>query len=143
MPAPPAVLRIILANLIGNAFAHTAAGGCVRIDVRDGRLRDLDLRLLGQAILLRRTEVLMREVVASSTDGVLVIDEHGNPLRIDKAFSWEAPMSSHGMMHMVIHNAWAGDPYPIDTLFMFMANMAWNSSMNTAGTREMLRAKEQ
>jgi PAS domain S-box-containing protein len=41
------------------------------------RLRDLDLRLLGQAILLRRTEVLMREVVASSTDGVLVIDEHG------------------------------------------------------------------
>ncbi len=42
-----------------------------------GRLRDLDLRLLGQAILLRRTEVLMREVVASSTDGVLVIDEQG------------------------------------------------------------------
>ena len=39
MPAPPAVLRIILANLIGNAFAHTAAGGRVRIDVRDGRLR--------------------------------------------------------------------------------------------------------
>ena len=27
-------------------------------------------------------------------------------------------------MHMVIHNAWAGDPYPIDTLFLYMANMA-------------------
>ena len=37
---------------------------------------------------------------------------------------WEAPLAAHGMMHMVIRNAWRGDPYPIDTLFMFMANMA-------------------
>ena len=27
------------------------------------------------------------------------------PLRIDKAFSWDHPMSSHGLMHMVISNA--------------------------------------
>ena len=40
---------------------------------------------------------------------------------------------SHGLMHTVIHNAWRGDPYRIDTLFLYMANMAWNSSMNTAG----------
>jgi anaerobic selenocysteine-containing dehydrogenase len=45
------------------------------------------------------------------------------------------------MMHLVIANAWRGDPYPIDTLFMFMANMAWNSAMNTAGTIEMLTDK--
>jgi len=45
-------------------------------------------------------------------------------------------------MHMVIANAVAGDPYPIDTLILFMANMAWNSAMNTSGTREMLRAKD-
>ena len=32
----------------------------------------------------------------------------------------------------VIRNAWAGDPYRIDTLFLFMANMSWNSAMNTA-----------
>jgi sulfite dehydrogenase (quinone) subunit SoeA len=71
----------------------------------------------------------------------LAIDADGRPLRIDKAFSWDAPLAAHGMMHMVIANAVAGDPYPIDTLMLFMANMAWNSSMNTAGTREMLRAK--
>jgi sulfite dehydrogenase (quinone) subunit SoeA len=41
-------------------------------------------------------------------------------------------------MHMVIPNAHAGDPYPIDTLFLYMANMAWNSSMNTAAVMEML-----
>jgi anaerobic selenocysteine-containing dehydrogenase len=41
-------------------------------------------------------------------------------------------------MHMVIANAHAGDPYPIDVLFLYMANMAWNSSMNTAGTIRML-----
>jgi anaerobic selenocysteine-containing dehydrogenase len=42
----------------------------------------------------------------------------------------------------VIANAVAGDPYPIDTLMLFMANMAWNSAMNTSGTREMLRSKD-
>jgi len=68
----------------------------------------------------------------------LLVDADGNPCRIDKGFSWEHPVSSHGLMHMVIHNAWASDPYPVDTLFLYMANMAWNSSMNTKGTMEML-----
>jgi len=72
----------------------------------------------------------------------LVIDGEGRALRIDKAYSWEAPLAAHGMMHMVITNAVAGDPYPIDTLLLFMANMAWNSSMNTASVREMLTAKD-
>ncbi|MCB1757448.1 MAG: molybdopterin oxidoreductase family protein, partial [Gammaproteobacteria bacterium] len=73
----------------------------------------------------------------------LVIDDDGNPLRIDKAYSWEAPISSHGLMHMVINNAAKGDPYEIDTLILFMANMAWNSSMNTKETQDMLRAKRE
>jgi len=64
----------------------------------------------------------------------LLVGLDGNPLRIDKAYSWEAPIAAHGLMHMVIHNAWAGDPYPIDTLFMYMSNMSWNSAMNTAET---------
>ena len=45
-------------------------------------------------------------------------------------------------MHMVIANAHAGDPYPIDVLFLYMANMAWNSSMNTAGVIRMLEDKD-
>ncbi len=72
----------------------------------------------------------------------LFVDEQGEPVRIDKAFSWEYPLSAHGLMHNVITNAWRGDPYPIDTLFLFMANMAWNSAMNTVGTREMLTDKD-
>ncbi|MEL6236850.1 MAG: molybdopterin-dependent oxidoreductase, partial [Pseudomonadota bacterium] len=68
----------------------------------------------------------------------LCLTEDGQPTRLDKAFSWDAPIAAHGMMHMVIANAHAGDPYPIDTLFLYMANMAWNSSMNTARTIEML-----
>jgi len=71
----------------------------------------------------------------------LVIDDNGEPLRIDKAYSWEAPIANHGMMHMVISNAVKGDPYTIDTLMLFMANMGWNSSMNTAEVQNMLRAK--
>jgi anaerobic selenocysteine-containing dehydrogenase len=73
----------------------------------------------------------------------LLINGDGSPRRIDKAFSWEFPMSSHGLMHMVIHNAWAADPYPVDTLFMYMANMSWNSSMNTAGTMDMLTDRDE
>ena len=68
----------------------------------------------------------------------LIIGADGSPQRIDKAYSWDAPMSAHGMMHMVISNAVAGDPYTVDVLFMYMANMAWNSSMNTRGVMEML-----
>ena len=68
----------------------------------------------------------------------LFVDDNGGPVRIDKGFSWEHPLSGHGMMQNVITNAWRGDPYQIDTLLMFMANMAWNSSMNTSEVRKML-----
>ncbi len=72
----------------------------------------------------------------------LLVDSAGEALRIDKAFSWEAPLAAHGMMHAVIGNACRGDPYRIDALFMYMANMAWNSSMDTVGVMEMLTAKD-
>ncbi|HLY46477.1 MAG TPA: molybdopterin oxidoreductase family protein [Stellaceae bacterium] len=72
----------------------------------------------------------------------LILDDVGNPQRIDKAFSWEAPIAAHGLMHMLIRNAWKGDPYKIDTLFMYMANMAWNSAMNIPETLRMLTDKE-
>ena len=73
----------------------------------------------------------------------LLLKEDGSPARIDKAFTWENPMSSHGLMHMVISNAYAGDPYKIDVLFMYMANMSWNSSMNTTEVMKMLTDKDE
>ncbi|MDD5389663.1 MAG: molybdopterin oxidoreductase family protein [Gallionellaceae bacterium] len=73
----------------------------------------------------------------------LFVDDQGQPVRIDKAFSWEFPLSVHGLMHNVITNAWRGDPYKIDTLLIFMANMAWNSTMNTVEVRKMLNDKEE
>jgi anaerobic selenocysteine-containing dehydrogenase len=73
----------------------------------------------------------------------LALKDDGSPARIDKAFTWENPMSVHGLMHMVISNAYAGDPYKIDTLFMYMANMSWNSSMNTTGVTQMLTDKDE
>jgi sulfite dehydrogenase (quinone) subunit SoeA len=73
----------------------------------------------------------------------LFVDENGEPVRLDKAFSWEYPLSVHGLMHNAITNAWRGDPYKIDTLLLFMANMAWNSSMNTEQIRKMLNDKDE
>jgi sulfite dehydrogenase (quinone) subunit SoeA len=75
------------------------------------------------------------------TPADLCVDDAGEPVRIDKGFSWEYPFSAHGLMHNVITNAWRGDPYPIDTLWLFMANMAWNSTMNTSQVRKMLTDK--
>ena len=73
----------------------------------------------------------------------LFVNDDGTPVRIDKAFSWEYPLSVHGLMHNVITNAWRGDPYKIDTLMIFMSNMAWNSSMNTVEVRTMLNDKDE
>ena len=72
----------------------------------------------------------------------LLVDANGQPERIDKAYSWDAPIAAHGLMHMVITNAANGDPYPIDTLFMYMANMSWNSSMNVPAIIGHLTAKD-
>jgi anaerobic selenocysteine-containing dehydrogenase len=46
-------------------------------------------------------------------------------------------------MHNVITNAWRGDPYRIDTLLIFMANMSWNSTMNTMEVRGMLNDRDE
>jgi anaerobic selenocysteine-containing dehydrogenase len=46
------------------------------------------------------------------------------------------------MMHMVISNAAKRDPYGIDVLFMYMANMSWNSAMNVPDTIKYLTQKE-
>ncbi len=73
----------------------------------------------------------------------LIVDDNGQPLRIDKAYSWEHPLSLHGMMQMVLRNAAEKDPYDIDVLFMFMANMAWNSSMNIPETLGFFTAKNE
>ncbi|HEY3634523.1 MAG TPA: molybdopterin oxidoreductase family protein [Caldimonas sp.] len=71
----------------------------------------------------------------------LAIEEDGTPMRIDHAFSWQHPLSAHGLMHTVITNATRSDPYRLDTLLIFMSNMAWNSTMNTLAVREMLNRK--
>jgi sulfite dehydrogenase (quinone) subunit SoeA len=72
----------------------------------------------------------------------LLVTPDGTPVRIDKAFSWEAPLAVHGLFHMVVHNAFARDPYAIDTLFLYMANASWNTAMNSAGTMEKLAARD-
>ncbi len=73
----------------------------------------------------------------------LLVDTEGNALRIDKAYSWDAPIAAHGLMHMVITNAANADPYPIDVLFMYMANMSWNSSMNIPAVLRYLTEKDE
>jgi anaerobic selenocysteine-containing dehydrogenase len=72
----------------------------------------------------------------------LLVDAEGRPRRIDHAFSWEFPLAAHGLLQSVIRNAVDGNPTRIDTLFLFMANMGWNSAMDTAATRELLCARD-
>ncbi|HEX5960574.1 MAG TPA: molybdopterin-dependent oxidoreductase, partial [Rhodanobacteraceae bacterium] len=72
----------------------------------------------------------------------LLVDADGRPRRIDHAFSWEYPLAAHGLLQSVIRNAIDGNPSRIDTLFLFMANMGWNSAMDTAATRKLLCARD-
>lgn len=71
----------------------------------------------------------------------LLVDDKGEALRLDRAFSWDAPLGVHGMMHMSIAEAHAQDRYPIDTLMVYMANVAWNSAMNPGEATRMLTDK--
>ena len=71
----------------------------------------------------------------------LAVGDDGEPLRIDGAFSWDAPLAMHGALHLVLANAARGKPHSIDALMIYMANLAWNSSMNPAAAREALTAK--
>jgi anaerobic selenocysteine-containing dehydrogenase len=73
----------------------------------------------------------------------LLVDADGQPRRLDHAYSWRYPLAVHGMLHTVIRNAWAADPKPVDVLFLFMANMSWNSAMNTAETMHWLTDKRE
>jgi hypothetical protein len=54
----------------------------------------------------------------------LLVDEHGEALRLDRAFSWEAPLGIHGLMHLTLGQAHAADRHPIGTLVIFMSNLA-------------------
>ncbi|MBU6419922.1 MAG: molybdopterin oxidoreductase family protein [Proteobacteria bacterium] len=71
----------------------------------------------------------------------LLVDEAGEALRLDRAFSWDAPLGVHGLMHMAIAEAHAQDRYPIDTLMIYMANVAWNSAMNPGDAMRLLTDK--
>ena len=73
----------------------------------------------------------------------LLLDEQGQAMRIDKGYSWDFPLAAHGLMHMILRAAWEGTPYKIDVLFMYMANMAWNSAMNTNDTLKYLTDKDE
>ena len=68
----------------------------------------------------------------------LLVDEAGEALRLDRAFSWEAPIALHGLMHMAIAEAHVQDRQKIDTLFLYMSNVAWNSAMNPGEATRML-----
>ncbi|TAN08173.1 MAG: formate dehydrogenase [Rhodanobacteraceae bacterium] len=72
----------------------------------------------------------------------LLVDADGQPRRLDHAFSWEYPLAAHGLLQSVIRNAVDANPTKVDTLFLFMANMGWNSAMDTAATRKLLYARD-
>ncbi len=75
-----------------------------------------------------------------SPDDLLV--QGDEPMRIDEAYSWKYPLAAHGLIQNVVRNAFDKRPYGIDTLMVYMSNIAWNSSWNTLETRDMLRAKD-
>lgn len=83
---PPAVLSILLANLVGNAFAHTHAG-TVRIDVSDGRLRIANTFDLASSVSDLSQPFVKGEASSGYGLGLAIVrrlcDHHRIDLRID------------------------------------------------------------
>ncbi|MCL5116123.1 MAG: molybdopterin-dependent oxidoreductase [Firmicutes bacterium] len=77
----------------------------------------------------------------TSPDDMLV--DGDTPIRIDESYSWKYPLAAHGTIQNVIANAALEEPYAIDTLMIYMANIAWNSTWNTLTTRELLTARDE
>lgn len=77
----------------------------------------------------------------TSPDDLLVEGDDG--FRIDESYSWKYPLAAHGSIQNVIRNAYDKTPYAIDTLMVYMSNLAWNSTWNTLDTRDMLRARDE
>jgi PAS domain S-box-containing protein len=80
----PLVVQACLPLMVDTAPWLTALVAALLVALL-AKLRDLDLRLIGQAILLRRTDALMRLVVENSSDGLLVIDEAGKLRSVNPA----------------------------------------------------------
>jgi anaerobic selenocysteine-containing dehydrogenase len=76
----------------------------------------------------------------TSPDDLLV--DGDTPRRIDESYSWKYPLAAHGAIQNVVRNAHDRDPYAIDTLMVYMANLAWNSTWNTLDTRAMLTEED-
>ncbi len=77
----------------------------------------------------------------TSPDDLLVEGDDG--FRIDESYSWKYPLAAHGGIQNVIRNAYDKTPYAIDTLLVYMSNLAWNSTWNTLDTRDMLKARDE
>ncbi len=77
----------------------------------------------------------------TSPDDLLV--DGDRPIRIDEAYSWKYPLAAHGAIQNVIANAVSETPYGIDTMMIYMANIAWNSTWNTLTTRDLLIARDE
>ena len=98
------------------------------------RLRDLDLRLIGQAILLRRTDALMRQVVeVTARTGLLVIDKHdqvrsGSIERPSACWASMPPRSSAQHFFDVIATTKpsAADPQPVALGLCGPAERRWS-----------------
>ena len=72
----------------------------------------------------------------------LAINPDGSPIRIDHAFSWEHPLSAHGLMHNVITNAVTRRPVPHRHAADLHGQHGLELSMNTMAVREMLNRKD-
>ncbi|MCY0899710.1 MAG: molybdopterin-dependent oxidoreductase [Firmicutes bacterium] len=77
----------------------------------------------------------------TTPDDLLV--DGDEPIRIDESYSWKYPLAAHGTIQNVIYNAASQKPYAIDTLMIYMANIAWNSTWNTLTTRDLLTARDE
>lgn len=77
------------------------------------------------------------------TPDQMVVDEQGKPLLIDRAYSWDVPLSLHRVWSAVNYDAGNQFPYRIEFLLWHITNPYWDNSYNLHKDLELVKAKHE
>jgi len=75
------------------------------------------------------------------TPDQLVVDEHGRPLLIDRAYSWDAPFAVHRIFTAVNYDAGTQFPYRVEFLLWHICNPYWDNSYDLDEDLALVRQK--
>ncbi len=109
--AAPLVLHAATRQMLDTAPMLLAIGLALLVNLL-GRLRELDLRVLSQSLLLNRTNSVMRRVVEISPDGLIIVNPGGTIQSVNSAAERILGKPADQLVSRSLESALGGDLPP-------------------------------